>query len=147
MAKEALLEWRAKVYEKWTSRKRFNIGGETWILPDSVAKRLSQKLSQIRSAEAVAAIASSCHWTPLGGNIVFGEVAEVLGKLNNEIDAHHGSGSQIVMASELAQPEDGSDSSGEGSDGEEGLPESEQLLAATHATDQQPLGDQPSFTN
>jgi hypothetical protein len=120
MAKEALLAWRTKTYEKWVSSKRFRIGGETWFLPENVVKQLSQKFSRIRSAEAVAAIASSCHWTPLGGkkNIYFDEIAEVLVKLNNEIDASH-----VSPSSKL---EDDSDSNGEGSDGEEDLLESEE---------------------
>ncbi|KAG0055163.1 ATP-dependent DNA helicase sgs1 [Gryganskiella cystojenkinii] len=119
---------------------------ETWLLPDNVAKVLLQKFSQIRTTEAVAAFASSCYWTPLEGNITFREVAEVLGKINKEIDARRGSDSQMA-ASAIAQSEDGSDSDGEGSDSEEDLPESGELLAAAYATDQQPLGDQPLPTD
>ena len=143
MAWKILLAWRKEAYETWVSSRPFRIGGETWILPDNVAKQLSQKFSRVRTAETVAAIASSCNWKPLGGNAWFGKVAEVLGKLNNEIDARRGSGSQTTAASALDQTEDGSDGDGEESHGEEDLPESESdPLTAARVIDQQSLGNQ-----
>ncbi|KAG0380536.1 hypothetical protein BGX24_007566 [Mortierella sp. AD032] len=149
MALKALLEWRKDAYEMWVSSKPYRYGCETWMLPDNAAKLLSQNFSGARTAKAVKAIA--CHWTPLCGEKLVGEVAQVLDKLNNEIDARRGSGSQTTVASELYQSENGfngdgerSDNDGDGSDGEENLPESESdSLAAACVTDQQPLGDQP----
>lgn len=123
MALTKLQAWRKGAYEKWVSNRPFRTGGETWILPDSVAKQLSQKFSRARTAMEVKAIASSCNWTPLGGDVLFGEVAQVLDKFNSEIDARCGSGSQTTAASMLDQPKDGSDD-GEGSDGEDNLQES-----------------------
>ncbi|KAG0339768.1 hypothetical protein BG005_003385, partial [Podila minutissima] len=90
-------------------------GGETWILLDNVAKQLSQKFSGARTAKAVEAITSSCKWTPLGENR-FDEVVQVLDKLNNDIDAHCGSSSQMMVTSVLDQLQDGSDGDREGSD-------------------------------
>ncbi|KAG0060749.1 hypothetical protein BGZ92_006653, partial [Podila epicladia] len=90
MALKTLLAWRRDAYERWVSSRPFRWGSETWILPDNVAKQLSQKFSGARTAKAVKAIASSCKWTPLGENR-FDEVAQVLDKLNNDIDAHRGS--------------------------------------------------------
>ncbi|KAG0083247.1 ATP-dependent DNA helicase sgs1, partial [Podila epicladia] len=98
-------------------------GSETWILPDNVAKQLSQKFSGARTAKAVKAIASSCKWTPLGENR-FDEVAQVLDKLNNDIDAHRGSGSQTTVTYVLDQLQDSSDGDRERSDGETNLLES-----------------------
>ncbi|KAI9237964.1 MAG: hypothetical protein BYD32DRAFT_461068 [Podila humilis] len=105
----------------WVSSRPFRCGSETWILPDNAAKQLSQNFSGARTAKAVEAIASSCKWKPLGENNRFDEVAQVLDKLNNEIDARRGSGSQTMAASALDQLEDGSDGDREGSNGEEDL--------------------------
>ncbi|KAF9084601.1 hypothetical protein BGX27_003758, partial [Mortierella sp. AM989] len=120
-ALEIPLAWRKVAHEKWVSDRPYRVGAETGILPDYTAKLLSQKFSQIRSAEAVAAFASSCYWMPRGGDIWFGEIAEILGKLNNEIDARRRSGSETTAASVLAQPKDDSERDGEGN-GEEDLP-------------------------
>ena len=76
MALEILLEYRKNAYERWVSSRYYRIGGETWMLPDNVAKQLSQKFSGARTAKTVKAIASS--WSPLGGNNQFHEVAQVL---------------------------------------------------------------------
>ncbi|KFH67844.1 hypothetical protein MVEG_06575 [Podila verticillata NRRL 6337] len=123
MALETLLAWRKEAYERWVNRRPYRTGRETWILPDVVAKQLSQRFSGAKTYEAVKAIASSCRWTPLGGDIVFGEIAQILNKLNNEIDTNRKSGSQTMATSALDQLGDGANSDGKGSDGEESLPE------------------------
>lgn len=120
MALEALLAWRKDAYERWVEDRPFRIGAETWILPDSVAKQLSQKFSQIRTAEAV--VENASQWRPRGGDIWFSEVAGVLDELNNEIDARRESCSQMMPAS-AAQSEDDSDGN-QGSGGEHESPES-----------------------
>ncbi|KAG0251927.1 ATP-dependent DNA helicase sgs1 [Mortierella polycephala] len=119
LALKRLQEWRKDAYEKWVITYPYKRGSETWMLPDNIAKQLSQKFSGARTAKAVKAIASS--WTPLGGENRLVEVAQVLDKLNNEIDARRGSGSQTTAASALDQLEDDSDGDREGSDGEEDL--------------------------
>lgn len=123
MALETLLAWRKEAYKRWVNRRPYRTGRETWILPDIAAKQLSQRFSGAKTYEAVKAIASSCRWTPLGGDIVFGEIARVLNKLNNEIDTNRKSGSKMMAASALDQLGDGADGDGKGSDGEENLPE------------------------
>lgn len=130
MALKRLQAWRKEAYERWVSSNPYRVGRETWILPDNVAKQLSQKFSGARTATAVEAIASSCNWAPLEENLC-GEVAQVLDKLNNDIDARHGLGSQATVTSAPYQPENGSDGDEEGSDndrdgsdGEEISPES-----------------------
>lgn len=124
VALETLLEWRKDAYERWVINRPYRWGCETWMLPDNVAKHLSQNFSGARTAKAVEAIASSCKWTPLGGKNRFDEVAQVLDKLNNEIDARRGSGSLTTAGSAPDQLEDGSEGDREGSDGEEDLLES-----------------------
>ncbi|KAF9157571.1 ATP-dependent DNA helicase sgs1 [Mortierella sp. AD010] len=146
-ALKTLLAWRKEAYGRWVSCRPFRTGRETWILPDNAAKQLSQRFSQARTAEAVKTIASSCNWSPLGGSVRFDEVAQVLDKLNSEIDARRGSGSQTTTASALDQLEDDSDGGGERSDGEEDLPGSaSDSLAAARVIDQ-PLGNQAPSTD
>ncbi|KAG9072307.1 hypothetical protein KI688_000076 [Linnemannia hyalina] len=123
MALKRLQAWRKEAYERWVSSRPYRVGCETWILPDTVAEQLSQKFSWARTAAAVEAISSICNWMPLGKNS-YNEIAQVLDKLNNEIDARRGSGSQTTAASALDQLEDSSDGNREGSDGEEDLLES-----------------------
>ncbi|KAF9972891.1 hypothetical protein BGZ75_001329 [Mortierella antarctica] len=122
MALKALQAWRKEAYEEWVSGMPYRCGGETWILPDNVAKQLSQKFSGARTATAVEAIASSCNWTPLAGNTSFGKVAQVLDNLNNEIDACRESDSQTTAISALDQSEDSSDGNEEESDEDGNLP-------------------------
>ncbi|KAF9117428.1 ATP-dependent DNA helicase sgs1 [Mortierella sp. 14UC] len=121
MALAKLQAWRKETYERWLGNRPFKTGGEEWILPDSVAKQLSQKFSRARTSKEVKAIAP--YWTPLEGDIWFKEVAQVLDKFNNDIDAHCGSGSQTTTVSMLDQSEDSSDGDREGDDGQENLPE------------------------
>ncbi|KAK3817843.1 MAG: P-loop containing nucleoside triphosphate hydrolase protein [Linnemannia gamsii] len=121
MAFKKLVEWRENAFERWVSSQPFRYGSELWILPNSTAKQLSQRFSGARTAKAVKAIA--CNWMPLGGNKQFGEVAQVLDKFNNEIDASRGSNSQTT-ASAIDQLEDGFDGDREGSDDDEDLLES-----------------------
>ncbi|KAG9066004.1 hypothetical protein KI688_001219 [Linnemannia hyalina] len=123
MALKRLQAWRKEAYEIWVSSQPYRVGRETWILPDHAAEQLSQKFSEARTATAVKTIAYSCNWAPLGENL-YGEVAHVLDRLNREIDARRGSGSQTTAASALNQLEDGFDGDKEGSDGEEDLLES-----------------------
>lgn len=121
MALNVLLAWRKQEFKKLASLKRYSYGGEEWVLPNQVAKQLSQKFSGVRTATAVEDIASSCNWTPLTGKSLFGDVAKVLDKLNNEIDARCESDSQTTAITALDQSEDSSDSDEEGSDGDGNL--------------------------
>ncbi|KAF9995293.1 hypothetical protein BGZ79_011014 [Entomortierella chlamydospora] len=111
-ALKAILAWRMEAYEKWVSCRPYRIGSDTWMLPDNAVKQLSQKFSEVRTAEAVEAIAYPCGWSPLGGSARFDEVAQVLDKFNNEIDARRGSVSQTTAASTSDQLEGGPDGGG-----------------------------------
>ena len=125
MALQRLLAWRKEAYEKWVGKKPFRVGAETWILPDNVAKQLSQKCSWATTAEEVEAIAWCSNWAPLGGKVNrFTKIVQVLAKLNNEINDCHELVSQTMAASTFDQP-DGSDDDGDRSNGEEDLLESE----------------------
>ncbi|KAF9171211.1 hypothetical protein BGX21_000951 [Mortierella sp. AD011] len=108
-ALKTILAWRMETFERWVSRKPFRVGSETWMMPDNVAEQLSQKFSQVRTAKAVAAIAYSCGWLPFEGSAQFDELAQVLDKFNNEIDARRGSVSQTTAAFASSQLEDDSD--------------------------------------
>lgn len=121
MALKVQQAWRKEAYDEWASRKPYRIGGETWILPDNAAKPLSEKFSRVRTAEDVGIIASSCNWTPLTKD-AFKKVAEVLHKLNNEIDACRVSESQTTVISAPDQSESSSDGDEEENDGDGELP-------------------------
>ncbi|KAG0010923.1 ATP-dependent DNA helicase sgs1 [Podila clonocystis] len=112
-ALQRLKAWREKAYKTWVSSRPFMTSCESWIMSDEFAMQLSEKLSRFRTAEDVKSFASSCGWTPAGGNTWWVGIAEVLCKLNDEIVAGHGPGSETTAASVLAQPEDGSGGDGE----------------------------------
>lgn len=104
------------MYEHWVSKRPLRIGVEIWILPENIARNLSQKLSWIRNAEDIYAFASSCKWMPHGERKKwFEEVVQILAKLNSDIDDGHGLGNQMTMVSRLDLAEDSSDSDGDGS--------------------------------
>lgn len=121
-ALQRLRAWRKEAYETWVSKRRVRNSCETWIMSDEIAKQLSEKLSRIMTAEDVKSFASSCHWTPRGGDIWWFGIAAVLCKLNSEIEAGRGPSSETTAASGPAQSEDGPDGDGEG-DGGENMPE------------------------
>lgn len=99
MALKILYQWRDEKYETWASDNPFAYGYEIWFLPDAVAKRLSQKFSGATTAQAVKDITTSYkyRWTPFDDDdSSFESIAQLLSKLNDEIDACNGSRSQLI---------------------------------------------------
>lgn len=150
LALQTLLAWRKDAYEHWVAERPLRNGAETWILPENIAKNLSQKFSRIRNAEDIYAFASSCKWMPRGDRKKwFEEVAQRLAKLNSDIDDGHGLGNQMTRVSRLDYAEDSSDSDGDGSDNDENVGEgdwsqSKSDSSVVGSTINQPLSsDQP----
>lgn len=115
-----LLSWRKSAFKKWQATQRYANGAETGILLDMTAKKLSQQFSWVRTAEAVATFASSSNWFPHGNpQDWFVEIAQLLAKLNKNIDDGLIPSSQLIVALAPDLPNDGSEDDDDGSDDEE----------------------------
>jgi hypothetical protein len=120
LALQELLSWRKGAFKRWQATLRHANGAETGILPYMTAKKLSQQFSRIRTAEAVSTFASSSNWFPRGNpQDWFVEIAQLLAKLNENIDGGLVPSSQptAVLAQDL--PNDNSEDDDDGSDDEE----------------------------
>ncbi|KAG0284239.1 hypothetical protein BGZ97_008257 [Linnemannia gamsii] len=81
------------------------------------AKKLSQQFSRIRTAEVVATFAASSNWNPRGKpQDWFVEIAQLLAKLNKEIDDGLVLSSQAIAAD---LPNDGTEDDDDTSDDDE----------------------------
>jgi hypothetical protein len=120
LALRELLSWRGEAFKRWQTTQRYANGAKTGILPDMTAKKLSQQFSRIRTIEAVATFASSSNWFPRGNSRDwFDEIAQLLAKLNKDIDDGLVPSSQLKVVSAPDLPNDGLEDVDDGSDNEE----------------------------
>jgi hypothetical protein len=110
IALKALLEWTKVEHERWASDRPYRCGAEGWVLSEKAIKQLSEKFSGARTAAEVKTIVYSTNCRPREETRIFEEIAQLLDKVNNEVNARRGSSSQTAKASALDQFEDNSDS-------------------------------------